>query len=549
MSSRKRTVWITGHKNPDTDSICSAIAYAYLKNQICEDKEFVPIRAGHMNEETHFVLNYFGVENPRYIDNVQTQVRDIEFRETEGVSKDISLMKAWKLMKERDAMTLPIIEDGVMVGIITIGDIATAYMEVADNRILAEAKTSYSNIVETLDGTLIVGDINRVFTEGKVVVAAANPDQMEEYISPHDIVILGNRYESQLCAIEMDAECIVVTQDAKVSMTIQKLAKEHNCQIICTAYDTFTASRLLNQSMPVGNFMIHEPLTKFKLDDTVDHVKETMAKLRHRYFPIVDEENHCLGLLSKRNLLDMTPKALILVDHNEKSQAVNGVEEAEILEIIDHHRIGSMETMQPVFFRNQPLGCTATIIYSMYKESKVEVPKKMAGLLCSAILSDTLMFRSPTCTEIDEKAAKELAEIADIDMEKFSAEMFHAGSNFADRSIEEIFNQDMKKFGMGDRNFEVAQISYMSEAEVDGLKERLLSYMEERVESKLSDGIYFMLTDIVKETTTLLFKGVGTREIVDEAFHANTGECSVKLPGVVSRKKQLVPQLMATMQQ
>lgn len=549
MSNRKRTVWVTGHKNPDTDSICSAIAYAYLKNQICEDKEFVPIRVGHMNEETHFVLNYFGVEKPRYISNVQTQVRDIGFRETKGVSKDISLMKAWKLMKERDAMTLPILEDDVMVGLITIGDIATAYMEVADNRILAEAKTSYANIVETLEGTLLVGDINRTFSEGKVLVAAANPDQMEEYIAPHDLVILGNRYESQLCAIEMEAECIVVTQDVKVSMTIQKLAKEHNCQIICTPYDTFTAARLLNQSMPIGNFMIHEPLTKFRLDDTIDYVKETMAKLRHRYFPIVDAKNHCLGLLSKRNLLDMTPKALILVDHNEKSQAVDGIEEAEILEIIDHHRIGSMETMQPVFFRNQPLGCTATIIYNMFQESSVEVPKQIAGLLCSAILSDTLMFRSPTCTVIDKNAARELAEVAEIDIEKFASEMFHAGSNFVERSIEEIFSQDLKKFAMGEHSFEIAQISYLSDAEVEGLKERLLKYMDERVETKQSNGIYFMLTNIVKEKTTLLFKGDGTREIVDEAFHADTGEESVELPGIVSRKKQLVPQLMATMQQ
>ncbi len=549
MSQRKRTVWVVGHKNPDTDSICSAIAYAYLKNKINEDCEYIPVRAGHRNEETHFVLDYFGVESPKFVTNVQSQVRDIDFRQVNVVPKDISLMKAWKLMRENDVMTLPIVEDDALIGLITIGDIATAYMEVADCWILSAAKTQYSNIVETLEGEMIVGDLNERFEEGKVIVAAANPEQMEEFIEPKDMVILGNRYESQLCAIEMEASCIVVTQGAKVSKTIQKLAVENNCTVITTPYDTFTATRLLNQSMSIEHFMIKEPLNKFKMDDTIKHVKETMAKLRHRYFPIVDDENHFLGMISKRNLLDMTPKAVILVDHNEKSQAVDGIDDAEILEIIDHHRLGSMETMQPVFFRNQPLGCTATIVYSMFNESGVEIPKHIAGVLCGAILSDTLMFRSPTCTSIDRDAAQQLAQIAEIDIEKFSAEMFHAGSNFEQRPVEEIFKQDLKKFGMGDKNFEIGQISYVSDSDVEGLKERLLNYMNERISNGTSEGIYFMLTNIVQETTELIFTGEGTKDIVDEAFHADTKESSVILPGVVSRKKQLVPQLMSTMHQ
>ncbi|MGN0169839.1 MAG: putative manganese-dependent inorganic diphosphatase [Lachnospiraceae bacterium] len=547
MKQKKRTVWVIGHKNPDTDSVCSAIAYAYLKNQTNPENHYIPVRAGHRNEETHFVLDYFRVKPPRYVSNVQSQVRDIGFREIEGVSRDISLMKAWNLMRESSVMTLPVIENDKLTGLITIGDIATAYMEVADNRILSQAGTSYSNIVETLEGELIVGDIQKQFKQGKVLVAAATPDQLEDFIEPHDLVILGNRYEAQLCAIEMDADCIIVTQAAKVAGTIRKLAAEHGCTVITTPYDTFTAARLLNQSMPIGHFMIDGPLDTFKPDDSVEHVKETMAKLRHRYFPIVDDKDHFLGFLSKRNLLDMTPKALILVDHNEKSQAVDGIEDAEILEIIDHHRLGSMETMQPVFFRNQPLGCTCTIIYSMYREAGVKIPKEIAGIMCSAILSDTLLFRSPTCTQIDKDAALDLAKIAEMDVEEFATKMFHAGSNFANRSAEEIFKQDLKRFGMGDKFFEIAQISFMSRTEVEGLKERILEYMDSRIKSGLSEGSYFMMTDILQESTELLFKGNGIREIVDEAFHENTGEDSVVLPGVVSRKKQLVPQLMATM--
>ncbi|MBE5905380.1 MAG: putative manganese-dependent inorganic diphosphatase [Lachnospiraceae bacterium] len=549
MKHKKRTVWVTGHKNPDTDSICSAIAYAYLKNQINPEYEYVPVRAGHRNEETHYVLDYFEVETPRYVTNVQTQVQDISYREMDLVPGDISLMKAWKMMRELSVMTLPIGYDHEIEGLITIGDIATAYMEVADSWVLSAAKTYYRNIVETLEGEMIVGDIDTRFESGKVMVAAANPNEVEKFIEPGDMVILGNRYEAQLCAIEMEAACLIITQGAEVSKTIQKLATERGCYVIVTPYDTFTASRLLNQSMPIEHFMVPTPLNTFKPEDTVGHVKETMAKLRHRYFPIVDDKGSFLGMLSKRNLLESMPKAVILVDHNEKSQALDGIEEAEILEIIDHHRLGSLETMQPVFFRNQPVGCTATIIYSMFVENQVEIPQKIAGLLCSAILSDTLMFRSPTCTSLDREACAMLAAIAGIQVETFASEMFHAASNYEERPVEDIFKQDLKKFALGDQKFEIGQISFLSDKDVEGLKERVLEHMQERIDNGLSEGIYFMMTNIVKERTDLLFKGEGTREIVEDAFHENTLEDSVMLPGVVSRKKQLVPQLMATMHQ
>ena len=545
---KKRKVWVSGHKNPDTDSICSAIAYAYLKNQVGTD-EYIPVRPGHMSEEAHYVLNYFGVPKPKYVTNVQSQVSDIDYRVVEGVDKGISLMKAWDIMRSKDVMTLPILEGEKLLGLISLGDIATAYMDVADNSILSQAKTQYSNIVETLNGEMIVGDINKRFTEGKVLVGAANPDQMEKNIEKNDIVILGNRYEAQLCAIEMGAECIIVTQNAEVSFTIQKLATEKGCFIITTPYDTYTAARLLNQSMPIEHFMLTENLCKFLPEDPVEKVKETMAKLRHRYFPVVDKENNYLGLLSKRSLLDMTPKAIILVDHNEKSQAVDGIDDAEILEIIDHHRLGSMETMAPVFFRNQPLGCTATIVYLMYKEQHVEIPKQIAGLLCGAILSDTLIFRSPTCTSIDRAAVEELAKIAGIDAEIFATEMFRAGINFAQRSSDEIYKQDLKRFAMGEKVIEVAQLNFMSEEEVEGLEERLLEYMRSRIANGGVGNIYFMMTDIVHETTKLLFVGPGAGELIEDAFHEPMGEYSVILPGIVSRKKQLIPQLMSSMHQ
>ena len=438
MAMRNNKIYVIGHKNPDTDSICSAIAYAYLKNQI-DDREYVAKRAGQVNEETQFVLDYFNIEIPGYVNDIGTQVKDIEIRETKGVSRKISLKRAWNLMKELNVVTLPITNHGRLEGVITTEDIAEAYMDVRDSKILSTAHTAYSNIVDTVDGTMICGNIEAYYTEGKVLIAAANPDLMENYIEEGDLVILGNRYESQLCAIEMNAGCIVVCEGANVSMTIRKMAEEHNCTVISSPHDTYTVARLINQSMSISYFMSRENLITFRTDDFTEDIKSVMGKKRYRDFPVEDKKGKYVGMISRRNLLNADKKKIILVDHNERSQAVDGLENAEILEIIDHHRIGSLETVSPVFFRNQPLGCTATIIYQLFMEAGVNVPADMAGLLCAAILSDTLMFRSPTCTAIDKMVAEKLAKIANINIEKFSTDMFKAGSNLKSKSPEEIF--------------------------------------------------------------------------------------------------------------
>ena len=361
-----RKTIVIGHKNPDTDSICSAICYANLKRCVTGEN-YQPGRAGAVNEETQFVLKHFNVEAPEIIENVKTQVRDIEIRETAGVKKNLSLKKAWNIMQEANVVTIPAVtEEGLLEGLITVGDIAKSYMNVYDSSILSKANTQYANIVETLEGAMIVGDETSYFSEGKVLIAAANPDMMEYYISRGDLVILGNRYESQLCAIEMDAACIIVCEGAAVSMTIKKLAQEHGCTVMTTPYDTFTAARLVNQSMPISYFMKTEALITFEMDDYIDDIKDVMASKRHRDFPILDKNGRYRGMISRRNLLGAKGKRIILVDHNEKSQAVEGMESAEILEIIDHHRLGTVETIAPVFFRNQPVGCTATIVYQMY---------------------------------------------------------------------------------------------------------------------------------------------------------------------------------------
>jgi len=554
--NKEKTI-VIGHKNPDTDSICSAICYANLKAALT-GKEFQPGRAGQVNEETQFVLNYFGVEAPQLIEHVKTEVRDIEIRKIKGVNRNISLKKAWNTMQEANAVTLPAVtEDNVLEGLITVSDIAQSYMNVYDSSILSKANTQYSNMIETLEGALVVGDENAYFDKGKVLIAAANPDMMEFYINKNDLVILGNRYESQLCAIEMEAACIIVCEGAGVSLTIRKLAQERGCTVISTPYDTYTAARLVNQSMPISYFMKTENLITFDETDVIDEIKDVMASKRHRDFPILDRDGKYKGMISRRNLLGARGKSLILVDHNERSQAVNGVENARIMEIIDHHRLGTIETIAPVFFRNQPLGCTATIIYQMYQEAGIPVEKKIAGLLCSAIISDTLLFRSPTCTQVDKKAALKLAEIAGIKPEDYAVDMFSAGSNLKNKTEEEIFYQDFKRFTAGKISFGVGQISSLNGQELEQLKGKLTSYLKKAYQSHSVDMMFFMLTNILTESTTLLCEGQGAEQMIFGAFRMENEEASqksdtegvIELPGVVSRKKQLVPMIVLALQE
>lgn len=545
----KRPVYIVGHKNPDTDSICSAIAYAHLKN-ICDNTlHYVPARAGQVNQETQYVLNAFHAEPPLYLHDVMTDARDIDMNDVEGVTDDVSLKKAWHLMRDRGDVTLPVLDGGRLTGIISLGDIATAYMDVYDNCILSTAKTSYRNILETLEAEMIVGDEDAFFDSGEVVIATANPDVLEDYIHPGDMVILGNRYETQLCAIEMGASCVVITMGAKVSKTIQIFAKEHNCIIINTPYDTYTVARLINQSMPIGYFMKKEKLTTFKITDKTEDIRAIMKKKRYHDFPVLDEEENYVGMISRRTLLNLRKKKLILVDHNELSQTVDGIEAADILEIIDHHRIGTLETMSPVFFRNQPLGCTATIIYQMYQENAVEIPKNIAGLMMAAIISDTLMFHSPTVTELDKAAAKCLSEICGVELEEFAIDMFGAGSNLGDKDADEIFHQDYKTFSVNGFEFGVGQINSMNSIELDEIKEKIVPYIREHLPELDIDMCFFMLTNIVYEKTELICCGERAEELAREAFRPSRRQRKIELKNLVSRKKQLIPAFVSVLQQ
>ena len=427
MPKAAHKVVVIGHRNPDTDSICSAIAYAELKNKtsdlVCE-----PRRAGKMNQETEFVLKKFGVKPPRMCTDVNPKIRDVDYREMPGIPGSTSLRKAWEIMRDKQIDTLPVTSaDNELEGVITVKDIATANMDVFDTGILAKSRTSFRNILETLDGTMAVGSADDICTTGHIRIGTATPEMLESTVEKGDIVILTNRYESQLCAIEKEASLLILCNNAKVGRTIQRIAEETGVAIMTTPVDTYAAGKLISQCAPISYYMTRSDIMKFTLVTPVADVTRVMAKVRHRYFPILDEDGKYCGMVSRRNIINLRKRRIILVDHNEATQAVEGFDQAEILEIIDHHRIGSLETSGPVYFRNQPVGCTATIVTQMYDENGVTIPQKTAGLLLAAILSDTLVFRSPTCTPIDVNAANRLAKIAGVDINEFANEMFEAG--------------------------------------------------------------------------------------------------------------------------
>ena len=515
MPKAAHKVVVIGHRNPDTDSICSAIAYAELKNQtsslVCE-----PRRAGRMNQETEFVLKKFGVTPPRMCTDVNPKIRDVDFREMPGINGSTSLRKAWEIMRDKQIDTLPITDaDNELLGLITVKDIATANMDVFDTGVLAKSRTSYKNILETLGGTMVVGDENAVCTTGHIKIGTATPEMLESAVEKGDIVILTNRYESQLCAIEKEASLLIICNGAKVGRTIQRIAEETGVAIMSVACDSYAAGKLMSQCAPISYYMTRDDIVKFTLVTPVSDVTRVMTKVRHRYFPVLDEEGKYCGMVSRRNIIALRKRRIILVDHNEATQAVEGFDQAEILEII------------------------ATIITQMYDENGVEIEPKIAGLLLAAILSDTLVFRSPTCTPIDVAAAKRLAKIAGVDIDEFALEMFEAGENLAGKTAEEVFLQDFK-----------AQGSYMTRKNLQAAQKLLQPYLEEARNKQNVEDLYMLLTDVPKEESVVICAGRHADEMLRSGFEIEpAADDSWTLPGVVSRKKQFIPALMTAYQE
>ncbi len=548
MPDSIRKVNVIGHLNPDTDSICAAISYAYLKNQLDQSTVYEARRAGAVNRETGYALKHFGFEEPRLITSVRPQIKDLGLTEQAGIDAETSLFVAWNLMREVGASTLAI-ADGKrkLQGVIAVQDVAKANMDIFDRKSLAEASTGYVNILDTLDAEMVVGDPKGAIKTGKVCVGTT-PEAMEGVVKPGDTVLVTDRVESQRYALEAGAACLIVCCEASVTDEIKQLATERGAVIIATQYDTYATARLVSMAVPVRAKMIPVDKTEaFSLNTAVDEAQKVMARTGHRLFPVTDEEGNYFALVSGGDMVNPQKKHVILVDHAEVSQMVDGMEEAEILEVIDHHRVGTLETPGPIFYRLQPVGCTCTIVYEMFQENGIEIPANIAGLMMSAILSDTLCFRSPTCTPRDVYVGKELAKICGEDPDTYSDAMFDAGADLEGRTAEEVFNSDFKVFSRGNVSFGVGQGSYMTENSRKAGEELLAPYFADAAKVKDVPMIFYMFTDIKSQTTEMLYWGNGAERLCASAFNCEAKDGMAVLPGVVSRKKQVIPAMMNTL--
>lgn len=544
----QKKVLVIGHIRPDTDSICSAIAYAWLKNQT-EDAIYEPRCAGVINRESEFVLRFFNVETPRICEEVNPLLKDISFRLQPGIDMEISVLDAWNLMRDEEISTLCITDsENTLLGLISLKDMANANMDLMDTYILSSAKTPCQNIIRTLKGKLFRGDANTRITRGRICIGTS-PVIMQDHIHPGDTVLVTDQLDVQKCALSCGASCLIICCGAVPSPEILSLAEEKRCILIATDYDTFQASRLICTATPVRHLMVKENLLTFHLDTPLEDVKKTMAKVRYSYFPVIDDAGKYCGVVSRRNLLNLKRKQLILVDHNEKTQAVEGLAEAEILEIIDHHRLGAPETDAPVIFRNMPVGCTSTIIYQLFVEKNIVPPRHIAGLMLSAILSDTLMFRSPTSTVFDKTAAESLAKLAEVSLPEYANMMFEAGSDLTGKSAEEIIFNDFKVFHFSDRKVGIGQVCLMTGKACAEAKAHLLPYLEKARKKADVHILFFMLTNTPDQDSVILFAGDNAADILTESFGEVVNGKTMNLPGVVSRKKQFVPPLKTALQQ
>jgi len=542
----EQKTYVIGHKNPDTDSICAAIGYCHYKREMGFENIFAA-RLGEINKETEFVLDYFGVDIPELISDVKVQVKDLGIDRVIPISPEISVRKAWNIMKKQNVKTLPVIDESQnLIGICTLSDLTRNYMDVSINNLFSESKTSLRNVLETISGRMLNEQYFDFANTSKVVVAAMEEGEIEKRVKARDVVIVGDRDNIQRKAIEMGASCLILTGGCRPSDETMKLADEAGCMIISVPHDSFTTCRLINQSIPVGYVMTTQKLISFDMEDYIDEIKDIMLDTRYRSYPVVSN-NRVLGTISRYHLIKSSRKKVILVDHNERSQAVDGLEEAEILEIIDHHRVGDIQTTTPIIFNNRPLGSTSTIVGSMFLENNIHIPKKIAGILCAAIISDTLLFKSPTTTTTDEIVARKLSDIAGIDIYDFSNMMFKAGTSLQGKSAEEVFYQDFKEFKLNNKKIGIGQVTTMDIDGINSMRDELLELMRKVSKNKDYNLLILMLTDIINEGSELIF--TGDHETMSRAFGIHAGRNSVFLPGVVSRKKQVIPPIASALSQ
>lgn len=533
-------IYVIGHRNPDTDSICSAIAYAHLKTALGE--QVIAARSGKINAETKYVLDAFGMQPPQLILDVYPKVKDVMHENVITIHPWNTLRRLGQLIQAHKVKSIPVVEsDGTLVGIVTVSDLAERYVSELGMQDLRETGVDYAGILRCLNGTLVCGGELSRRIEGQVKIAASRTATMATVIQPGDIVLVGNRTGVQLACIEVGVACLIVTGDFDVAPEVEAAAQAAGTYIIKAPQDTYSCGRLINQSIPVKNIM-KPGVVAFKPDDLVNDIKDSMIRTGYRNYPVV-QAGRLIGLVDRDRLIVPERDQIILVDHNERSQAVDGIEEAKIVEIVDHHRLGGLETSEPIFIRHEPVGSTATIVANMYWQRNIPIPVNIAGLLLAAIISDTVLFKSPTATGKDRRTADNLAKIAKLSIEDFGLAMLKAGSVIDKLSPGDIVATDLKEFQIGDYYVAISQLSVMDPESVLLQQNQLEAALQAICNKEQYNMAILLITGIVDEATYLLHYGQPAG-LIAAAFGQSRPDGTWYLPGVMSRKKQVVPPLI-----
>ncbi len=536
--SNVKPIYVIGHRNPDTDSICSSLAYAALKQALGQDA--VAARTGQVNAETKYALEYFGVEAPMFLSDLYPRVKDVMLDSDTIVRETDTLRELGKIMQEKSLRSVPVTdEEGLLAGIVTVSDLAQRYFEEINMQNLDKAGVYLRAVIASIEGKVLASADEDTLVKGTVRIASSSRHTAAKLVQPGDVVLVGEgRYDSMMEILEHEIACLIMTDEGNVPDDILAKARAKHILLAVTAHDAYTAARLINQCVPVG-YIMKKSMISFGQQQLLSDIKGTIASTNFRNYPVV-ENGRLIGLVSRDNLMVPEPEQVILVDHNERGQAIEGIENARIVEIIDHHRLGGMQTGEPIYIREEPVGCTATIIANMYWQNNVEITAPIAGLLLSAIISDTVLFKSPTCTAYDMKTAERLAGIAGVKMVQYGMDMLKAGSGIGDMSPIEIVKNDMKEFQFGDYHVLISQISVMGYEEIMALKDRLLESMSAVSEQENFDLMLLMVTNILEESTELLYVG-SPKTLIGDAFKKDASGNSIYLPGVMSRKKQIIP--------
>lgn len=532
-------VYIFGHQSPDTDAVTSAISLSHLKNKLGMDTE--PRVLGHINKETKYVLDKFGVKEPKYLNDVKLQLKDLDYHKGLFVDENKSIDYVYKYLTEKGVTGTPVVTDGNKYkGIITIKDIAKKLISNDFDKI----DSNYNNILETVSGEEVLKFDDEI--KGNVLVASYDSDTFTSNVNLNSdsILIVGDRQDIIKKAIDDNVKLIVVTGPEKITEENLKLAENNKINVIKTNIDSFHTSKLICLSNKIGTLLVEDTSKIFRENDYYTDFIEATKKLKHNNYPILNNNGVCLGLIRITEIINKNNKKVMLVDHQEKEQSVIGLDEANILEIVDHHKIGNINTTNPINFRNMTVGSTNTIVYFMYKENNVEIPKEIAGIMLSGLLSDTLCLQSPTTTEIDKKVAEDLALIAGVDYKKYALDMFKAGTSLEGLTKEEVIKSDFKSFPIGDEKMAIGQVFTL---DVDRIFDELDTYIEKLEEINNKEGYKFIIiaiTDILKNGSYLIFTE-NAKSVLESIYKLDDIKQGYYVDGLVSRKKQILPAILS----